>query len=81
MRLYACGRACLQILQDEVLEVLVFEESAGVMGELCHMSCFTTPRREGLELNSSKFVTWPLVVCRMCGQCHSESSIGQKKLA
>ena len=36
----------------EILEVLVFEESAGVMGERCHMFCFTAPRREGLELNS-----------------------------
>ena len=61
VRLCACGRACLSVLQDEIWEVLFFEESAGVMGERCHMFCFTTPRREDLELNSAKFElrTWP----------------------
>ena len=43
----------------------MFDESAaGVLGARCHMFCFTTPRREGLELNSAKFElrTWPLLV-------------------
>ena len=47
-------RVC-QFIQDEMLEVLFFEESVGVLGERCRMFCFTTPRSEGLELNSSKF--------------------------
>ena len=78
VRLCASGRACLPVLQDEILEVLVFEESAaGVLRERCRMFCFTTPRPKGLELNSSKFelLTRALLVCRMCGKCHSESSI------
>ena len=75
-----CGRACLSVLQDEIWELLVFYESAGVLGERCHMFCFTTPQGEGLELNSSKFQLpmCPLFVCRMCGKCHAESSIRKK---
>ena len=54
----------------------MFGDSAGILGARGHMFCFTTPRREGLEVNSSKFelLTWPLLVCRMCGKCQSESS-------
>ena len=76
VRQCTCGRACLSVLQDEIWELLVFDESAGVLGERCHMFCFTTPRDEGLELNSSKFqlLMWPLFVCRMCGKCHSEKT-------
>ena len=34
----------------------MFDDSvAGVLGARCHTFCFTTPRREGLELKSSKF--------------------------
>ena len=43
----------------------MFDDSvAGVVGARCHMFCFTTPQREGLELNSSKFdlLIWPLLV-------------------
>ena len=37
---------------------------AGVLGARCHTFCFTTPLREGLEVNSSKFelLKWPLLV-------------------
>ena len=55
VRLCACGRASLSVLQDENWRYWMFDDSAGVQGERCHMFCFTTPRREGLELNSSKF--------------------------
>ena len=53
--------------QDEILEVLVFEVSAGVLGARGHMSCFTTPRREGLNstlqrLNSSRGLS-------LCAEC------------
>ena len=46
----------------------MFDDSAaGVLGARCHTFCFTTPLREGLELNSAKFElrTWPL----LCAEC------------
>ena len=56
----------------------MFDDCAeGVLGARCHVFCFTTPRREGLELNSATFelLTWPQFVCRMSGKCHSKSSM------
>ena len=72
VRLCACGRACLPVMQDEILEVLVVEEPAGVL-----VTCFVSPLHDAKvwkstlqSLNSAR----GLCMCGMCGKCLSESS-------
>ena len=49
-----CVSACLSVLQDTMLEVLILDESRSVLGKRCRMFCLTTTRPEGLELKMLK---------------------------
>ena len=62
--LCACGRACPSVLQDEILEVLVVEESAGVL-----VICFVSTLHDAKVWNSTlQSVNSARGLC-MCAEC------------